>query len=60
MLQEALAGLLCRERSSITGQGSDDPAGLEHDREWNGADNISLRLYLKGQGNWKVEKTWAK
>lgn len=44
-----------KERSSTTRQGSDDLAGLEHDRERNRADNISLRLYLQGQGG---GKTW--
>lgn len=44
-----------KERSSKTGQGSDDPAGLEHEWERNRADNISLRLYLQGQGS---GKTW--
>lgn len=44
-----------KERSSITGQGGDDPAGLQHDQERNRTDNISLTLYLQGQGS---GKTW--
>lgn len=46
------------ERSSTTGQGSDDPAGLEQDWERNRADNVSLRLYLQGQGSGKTWHNW--